>query len=469
MFRIFILLTCLVAGNSVILSQNMELPAIFTDNMVLQQRSEVPIWGKATPFEKIKVKTSWNNTVYETMVDDAGKWKLYVNTPPAGGPYQVSISSKRSNIAFKNVLIGEVWMCSGQSNMEMPVAGWGKVDNFEQEVDQANYPQIRLFQTTQTSSSQPLDQLLKPGKGWEICSPSTIGEFSALAYFFGRDLHQHLQVPIGLIHSSWGGTPVEAWTSAEALTETTDSHAISAAPDGQGSHSAVLYNALYNAMIHPFIPYAIRGVIWNQGEANSVRPEQYKTLFPLLILDWRKQWGQDFPFYYTQLANYNAPSNEYWPELREAQLEGLKLKDTGMAVTIDIGNPNDVHPKNKQTVGLRLALWAIAHTYHENLIASGPVFESCTIERHQIRLRFKYAEQGLQAHGETPLKGFTVAGPDKKFYTATAIIEGNEILVSAPEVKYPLAVRYAWENAPVCNLYNSAGLPASPFRTDSWK
>ncbi|KAA6342687.1 hypothetical protein EZS27_009589 [termite gut metagenome] len=647
-----IVLVALVAMCNLSVFAQVTLSALFSDNMVLQQQSEVPVWGKASPDQKVIVKSSWDGEEYQVTADLSGKWSVKLKTPSFGGPYEVIITSKKNTIKLRNILIGEVWVCSGQSNMEMPVAGWGQVDNYEQEIASADYPQIRLLTIEKAISFSPLNDLCEDQKGWTICSPSTIGEFSATAYFFGRNLHENLNVPIGLIHTSWGGTPAEAWMSSEAL-ETVpefkefvksiknlsvddavlryqneyarwqanafladegfnDNVPVWAAPtfnvddwkemklpgiltenslnnfDGvvwfrktvtipkgwqgreltlklaaiddcdityfngvqigttEGHYKQRVYkiparlvkqgnavitvrltdtggeggfrgnaedmclvqssdknalpisladtwkfkssldfkkfpnapvsivddarvpSVLFNAMLKPLTPFAIRGITWYQGEANSSRPEQYKTLLPLLILDWRKQWGQNLPFYYAQLANFNASSNEYWPELREAQAEALRLDNTGMAVTIDIGNPYDIHPKNKQDVGLRLALLARHNTYNEKVAFSGPVYQSYKIEENQIRIRFRHTNGGLVSKGDSQLKGFVIAGPDKKFYQATAIIDGNDVLVSAPEVQYPLNVRYAWENSPVCNLYNSADLPASPFRTDNW-
>jgi len=345
---------------------------------------------------------------------------------------------------------------------------------------------------------------------WTLCSPQSVGDFSAVGYFFGREIHKALGVPVGLIHSSWGGTPAEAWTSLPYLEGDPDyqpiierwklnlanypkaikdyeaklaewqSAAEKAKAEGKPAPPAPWKPAgpeypgrpavLYNGMIAPLIPYAIQGVIWYQGEANAGRAYQYRRLFPTMIRNWRKAWGQgNFPFLFVQLANYEPGNlNEEWAELREAQLMALQLPSTGMAVAIDIGNPKDIHPRNKQEVGRRLALTALAKVYGKNIEYSGPMYRGMSIEGGAIRLRFDHVDGGLLAMGGGPLKGFTIAGEDRKFVPAEAVIEGETVVVRSPEVAHPVAVRYAWAINPTCNLYNKAGLPASPFRTDDW-
>ncbi len=635
------------------LGAKVTLPSVFTDNMVLQQKADAPIWGKATAGKPVTVTTSWDNQKYTTTAMADGSWTVKVKTP-AGGftPYSISISDGKV-LKLNNILIGEVWICSGQSNMEMPLSGWGKIKNFEQEIAGANYPNIRLLHVSKVTSDRPLDNAKLDNAGWTPCSPASIPNFSSVAYFFGRDLFQHLNVPIGLINVSWGGTIAEAWTSKESLLTMPDfmnaipepsnlsneeqelkykasleewvlkSQAIDrgykankaawSAPEfdnsswksmtlpgpwednglkdfdgivwfrkniaipeswagkdlklslgeiddndvtffngvqvgvtngfgitrmytipgklvkagnavitvkvldnigGGGIYSEAkkLYVAapgeqnislagdwkyqvgadlkelpampkstvnnpnrptvLFNAMIHPLVPYTIRGAIWYQGESNAGRAYQYRDLFPLMITDWRKQWNSNFPFYFVQLANFTQvnpnPGESDWAELREAQAQTLNLGNTGMAVTIDIGEANDIHPKNKQEVGLRLALQARANTYGEDVVASGPVFSSFKIQGSRIRITFSNAQGGLKTKDNQPLKGFAVAGVDHQFHWAEATIEGNDVIVSSADVAFPVAVRYAWATNPVCNLYNGAGLPASPFRTDDW-
>jgi sialate O-acetylesterase len=417
-----------------------------------------------------------------------------------------------NTIEIKNVLVGEVWLCSGQSNMQMTMAKtesckYGGVMNSEQEIAAANYPNIRLFTVEQKTTEQPQSDC----KGqWQQCSPQTVTEFSATAYFFGRQLHNELNVPIGLINTSWGATPIEAWMSREVLKSGADfepifkRYADAAAkypqakkeydqkikeweeavaktkienkalpekplpPVGPGHKSSPA--GLYNAMVSPLIPYAIKGVIWYQGEANRSRAYQYRKLFTVMIKSWRDKWGQgDFPFYYVQIAPYKylKEAATVAAELREAQLMTLSIPNTGMVVTTDIGDANDIHPKNKQEAGRRLALWALAKTYGKNKAYCGPIYKSMKLDDNKIILQFDYAENGLVFKGST-LKGFTIAAADKKFVSAEAEIAGNTISVSSKEIANPVAVRYGWENNPVCNLYNKEGLPASPFRTDRW-
>jgi len=455
------------------------LPQVFTSNMVLQQQTDAPIWGKATSGSEVTVVPSWDTIVYRVQAGDNGQWSLKVKTPAAGGPYTVAIVCGAESLTLHNILIGEVWLCSGQSNMEMPLAGWGKVQNFEQEIASANFPKIRLLQVDKNTSPIPLSDISSTNGGWKECSPATISDFSAVAYFFGRHLYQYQSVPIGLINTSWGGTVAEAWTSRESLMMMPDfispmEDVISKPETDDAKRNPNRPTVLFNAMIRPLAPFAIRGAIWYQGESNADRARQYRDLFPLMIHDWRKTWGDDFPFYYVQLANYmkrqTEPQESRWAELREAQLRTLRLDNTGMAVTIDIGDADDIHPKNKQDVGVRLALNARAQTYGEPIPYSGPIYRSYNIEDNRIRIVFGHAVDGLRSSDEKDLRGFTIAGPDHVFHWAKATRAGdNEIIVSSPDVKFPVAVRYAWADNPDCNLCDGAGLPASPFRTDDWQ
>jgi sialate O-acetylesterase len=414
--------------------------------------------------------------------------------------------SGKNTITIKNIMVGEVWVCSGQSNMQMSVKSSA---NAEQEISAANYPDIRLFTVTRKVAAEPQSDCVG---SWTLCSPQTVPGFSAVAYYFGRKLHKTLDVPIGLIHTSWGGTPAEAWTRREILEKEADAAPIleryddavakypqakkeyeqklvewkeavekakaegekvpprPRAPFGPGhSHSPA---GLYNAMIAPLIPYGVGGAIWCQGESNASRAYQYRKLFPAMIKNWHNDWGQgDFPFLFVQLANFMAidpePAESMWAELREAQSMTLALPNTGMAVIIDIGEANDIHPKNKQDVGKRLALWALARSYGKELVYSGPIYKSMKIENDKVILYFDHVGGGLIAASDGPLKGFAIAGADRKFVWADAKINGDNIVVSSGEVSAPVAVRYAWADNPVCNLYNEEGLPASPFRTDN--
>lgn len=645
----FIMLPLLLSTN---LQAKVKLPSVFGDNMVFQQKTEAAVWGKTDPGKTVELVPGWNKKTYTSKADAKGNWKIMMPTPSYGGPYTLKISDGEQLI-LNNVLIGEVWVCSGQSNMEMPLAGWGRVNNYQQEIAAASYPNIRLLQVERETSLTPQEDAKVWEGGWQACSPVSVPGFSSVAYFFARDIYKKTGVPVGLIHTSWGGTIAEAWTSGEALKKMADfkdmvvqmetsqandkgkpfkqqmeeweasvktrdggfkaGSAIWAASslddaswkkievpgfwertalpafDGvvwfrkkinipaswagkelkvdlgviddddityfngqmigatQGYNKPRVYTVpaaavkgteaviavrvfdstgeggfssdkntmaviggdgerisldgdwqykegfnlkdvpampvskegpnrpmvLYNAMIHPFIQFAIRGAIWYQGESNVGRAYQYRELFPLMISDWREKWGRgDFPFYFVQLANFmkvnDQPEATGWAALREAQLQTLSTPNTGMAVSIDIGDGEDIHPKNKQDVGGRLALIALANTYGQKVPFSGPLFKASQVKGNEMVLSFTHADGGLRSSDGKPLTGFAVAGEDQKFHWADAKIQGNEVVISSERVAKPVAVRYAWANNPVCNLANEAGLPASPFRTDSW-
>jgi len=488
-----------------ILSAGIRLPSVIGDNMVLQQGGQVPIWGWADPCGKITITASWGGK-WEATADANGKWMVKIEPGKAGGPYEMTVSDGNA-ITLKNVLVGEVWVCSGQSNMEWPL---NQAANGKQEANEADWPQIRLFTVGRKISYEPM----KNCKGqWKVCDSQTAGSFSAVGYFFGRDLYKQLNVPIGLIHTSWGGTPAESWMSKEYLETDADFRPILRHYEETSAHYPELYKkyltekkqfeemaaklaaegkpippkpeepvgpnhpysptGLYNGMILPIVPYGICGAIWYQGETNAWRAFQYRTLFPAMIKNWREAWDEDnFPFLYVQLANFKAvnpePTESDWAELREAQLMTLSTPNTGMAVIIDIGDANDVHPKNKQDVGKRLALWALAKTYGKDMVYSGPIYRLMEVQGNKAILHFEHVGGGLVAKGEL-LKGFSIAGADKKFVWADAKIEGDTVVVSSDKVAEPVAVRYGWADNPVCNLYNKAGLPASPFRTDTWR
>lgn len=638
----------LLLGASFPVNAKISLAPVFSDHMVIQQKTNVAIWGKAEPGKTVDLQVPWSKTPFKTRADEQGNWTIKVPTPSYGGPYKINISDG-SPFQLSDVMVGDVWICSGQSNMEMPLAGWGKIDNYQQEIKDAKYPNIRLLQVSHTTSNSPLETLNLANNGWTVCNPENVAEFSATAYFFAREVYRKTGIPIGLIHTSWGGTIAEAWTSpaglknfpefAEAIekqkkaqkpgeyetqlkdwekmvldrdegyksgepqwldAQTDESNwrimrlpslwEDSALPDfdgivyfrkkvtlpaswkGQeltlhlgtiddndltyfngkkigetkgynlsrnykiaadqlaeaentisirvfdGSGGGGIYGepsqlsisaangesidlsgdwqykigldlkkvppmpvsenqpnrptVLYNAMIHPFLNFAIKGAIWYQGESNADRAHQYRTLFPAMISDWRKSWNiGDFPFYFVQLADFMKaepyPAASAWAELRDAQRGSLELNNTGMAVAIDIGNPADIHPKNKQEVGRRLALIALAKTYGKQIPYSGPVLKAHTVDKNTIKLDFDSTDGSLKAKNG-PLKGFAIAGADQVFHWAEARIVGNQILVSSPNVPTPVAVRYGWSNNPECNLYNQADLPASPFRTDDW-
>jgi sialate O-acetylesterase len=480
---------------------DVKLPAIIGDNMVLQQHAKIPIWGTADAGEKVTV--TLRGQKLSTTADSAGKWQVRLNPLDIGEPLEITIAGKNT-IRLQNVLVGEVWVCSGQSNMQWSVKASANPDA---EIASAEYPNIRLFSVKRTVAEKPLSDV--EGE-WVACRPETVADFSAVGYFFGRELHKTLNVPIGLIHTSWGGTPAESWTSHPKLARGADFKPIldrwtkilaeyplakanydqqsaqwekdaeKAKSEGQepprrpraplGPDHPHRPAGLYNGMIAPLIPYAIQGAIWYQGESNAGRAYQYRKLFPAMIQDWRQAWGQgDFPFLFVQLANWleikTDPVESSWAELREAQSMTLSLPKTAMAVAIDIGEADDIHPKNKQEVGRRLAL-AARSIYGQEMVYSGPIYTSMKIENAKIRLHFKYADGGLMAKGGETLKGFSIAGKDHKFVWAQAKIDGDTVVVWSDAVPDPVAVRYAWADNPVCNLYNNAGLPASPFRTD---
>jgi len=453
---------------------DVRLPALVGSNMVLQRNKPLNVWGWADKGEKVTV--SFRNAKYTAITAANGQWKVQLPAQTAGGPFEMTVSG-HNTIKLDNILVGEVWIASGQSNMEMPLKGWGKVLNYEQEIAAANYPQIRLFQLKHTTSTKPQDDANAWDGGWQTCTPQSVPEFSSVGYFFAREINTHEHIPVGVIHTSWGGTVAEAWTSGETLKKwpafADSTKAYEALSTPQSPSDPNRPTLLYNAMIHPLLPYAIRGVIWYQGEANTGRAYQYRQLFPDMIKDWRKLWHNgDFPFYFVQLANFkdkqSQPMESDWAELREAQLMTLSLPNTGMASAIDIGDAKDIHPKNKQEVARRLSLIARAKVYGETIPYSGPVYQSKQIAGNKVVLTFKHADDGLKARGGTALKGFQIAGADKQFHWAQASIIGNRVTVWSDDVAHPVAVRYDWSDNPDGNLYSGAGLPASPFRTDDF-
>ncbi len=641
--------TVVLLGHAAPAVADIKLPAVIGDNMVLQRNMDAPLWGWAAPDEDISVAPDWLDVPVATKAEPDGKWSVKIATPDAGGPHRITITGENT-LTLSNVMIGEVWICSGQSNMAWPLSA---TDDAERVIKAADCPQIRLFTVQPKFAATPQPDC---GGRWIECGPESARRFSAVAYFFGRELHGKLDVPVGLINTSWGGTVAEAWTSASALRPLKDFDdalhtleqertnpgalerqqaeamrrcwdALNQRDKGTGEHwelpqyddaswaqidvpgdwdaddlrdhdgvvwfrreielpdawdgealtielgpiddmdktwlngkqvgahenlgawytprkytvpaSAVesgrnviairvvditgpggmrgkpedlrIYptdagptaalslagpwryrvsvkqrdlppwphgaalnqnwpSALYNGMISPLIPYGMRGAIWYQGESNRTRARQYRTLFPALINDWRNRWDQgDFPFYYVQIAPfvYGGDTGEA-AELREAQMLTLKTANTGMAVTMDIGNPADIHPRNKVDVGRRLALWALAKTYGKaDLVYSGPLYKSMRVEGDQIRLAFEHVGSGLACAGES-LTHFTIAGADRQFHPAEARIDGETVIVSSEAVAEPVAVRFAWGAADQPNLCNQEGLPASSFRTDDW-
>ncbi len=622
-----------------------KLPGLFGDNMVLQRDKPVPVWGTASANEKVTVK--FNGQTKTTKAAKNGHWSITLDATPAGGPFELAVMGK-NNVALKNILMGDVWVCSGQSNMEWVLKN---SNNAAAEIAAASYPLIRHFEVTKAVAAMPKDDIA--GGSWKECTPANAGNFTAVGYFFARELVKELNIPVGLINTSWGGTHSETWTSRQAfendpefktmiagmpsldldslakvktaaalqkiktlqgdmaqtdavistwkapafddskwpvlkipglwesqqlgdfdgvvwfrkkitlsaadagkeavlelamiddadetyvngtkvgatnsynekrkytipagvLKEGANVIAVRVLDTGGGGgiygeasdlkltvggnniplagdwqYQVVLASAvstasvgpnsyptlLYNAMLSPLIPYAIKGVIWYQGESNADRAYQYRKAFPLMITDWRNHWKQgNFPFYFVQLASYNSANGNSangssWAELREAQTMTLSLPNTGMAVTTDIGEPKDIHPRNKQDVGKRLAAVALHNDYAKHVEYSGPVYQSMQTDGNKITLSFTHAAGGLMAKNKYGyLTGFEIAGADKKFYYAKAMIAGDKVIVFADEVTNPVAVRFGWaDDAGDDNLFNKEGFPAGPFRTDDWQ
>ena len=484
------LLTSALLSLSFSLQADVRLHGLFTDNMVLQRNASVPVWGWGDEGEEVKV--SFRNQSVKTLVK-GGKWMVHLGKLKAGGPNSLTVQGK-NRIELKDVLVGEVWIASGQSNMEWPMS---VTHNATNEIAKASNPQIRFYTVPKRKALQPTDTV---PSSWQVCSPASARAFSAVAFYFGRDLEKALGVPIGLIHTSWGGSPAEVWMSEQALngnprykTEILDGYQSAASQhldaltkfntekaEAKASGKSFTRNApgapwrpteLYNGMIAPLIPFAFQGAIWYQGESNAGRAEQYRSLFPDMIRNWRKDWGQgDFPFLLVQLAPFLAiksePSESSWAELREAQwLSTTVLPKVGMAVITDVGDAKDIHPRWKEPVGARQALAARRTAYGQKIVYSGPEFRSLSVRGDNAVLRFRHTGSGLIAKGGE-LTGFTLAGEDHKFVKASARIEADTVVVSSPQISKPTAVRFGWADYPVVNLWNKEGLPAVPFRTD---
>jgi sialate O-acetylesterase len=439
---------------------------LFSSGMVLQRNTAAPIWGIALPNEKVTVTLDTGNkkVTEEATADAKGSWRVTLQTPDAGGPYTLRIDGAENSIELKHVLVGEVWIASGQSNMEWSVNAGETPDQIK---SQASNPNLRLFTVRKTAAAKPQTSVPLGGLDgqWLECNEKTVGSFSAVAYHFGKHLQKALNVPVGIIHTSWGGTAAEEWTRMDIL---------DANPQHKGKHPR--QSQLYNGMIAPLIPYAFKGAIWYQGESNAgnlERADAYRELMALMIKNWRDDWKQgDFPFLLVQLAPFmkidKEPADTPWAHLRESQLHVTQhVPKTGMAVITDVGNEKDIHPKPKEPVGERLALAARAIGYGEKVEYSGPLYDSMKVEGNKAILSFKHVGGGLEAKGGL-LTGFTVAGEDKKFHNAQAEIQDDKIIITCDQVEKPVAVRFGWANYPVVNLWNKAGLPASPFRTDDW-
>lgn len=486
-----VLLAALFAASA---HADVALPSVLADHMVVQRGLPVHAWGMAASHESVSV--TFRGETKATTADDLGRWSVYLSPAEAGGPFTLTVKGTNT-ITLNDVLVGDVWVASGQSNMEFAMK---TLADPGPEIAAANYPKIRIFRVEQRPADYPRADV--EAKTWAACTPESVADSSAVAYYFARDIQQKLGVPIGLLETFWGGTPAESWTSLHSLTadaalmpvfsersqmveergatvlhmkqedveyqKTVEQAKAEGKPipwrQWHPDFAAWAPAALFNGMIAPLTPFPIRGAIWYQGEANSGdRAALYTRVFRTMILDWRHAWDVgDFPFLFVQIANWTTSPDGRWPEVRDAQRQALALRNTAMAVTIDIGDPVDIHPKNKKDVGLRLALAARAVAYGEKIEYSGPLYRQLTTEEHALRVWFDHAN-GLAAK-DGPLVGFEVAAADGKYVAADAKIEGASVVVSSATVADPVSVRYAWADNPKCNLVNREGLPASPFQ-----
>ncbi len=494
-----------------------ELSTMFSHHAVLQRGEPVPIWGWGKPGEKVTVRFA--GQVKQTEVDAEGGWRLQLDALEANteGRVMTVAGADGPSLKVENVLVGEVWMASGQSNMQWALSS---TERAEEDIPRADYPAVRMFLTDLVTAGSPQRRV---GGEWNVTTPQSAGKFSAVGYYFALRLHEELGVPVGIIRTAWGGKPSEAFTSRESLASQPEGRALLQKLDSEMrrfdlARAQAVYEkklaawqkawqankaekdpkkrqklprkpqrpkppalspnrpmSIYNGMIHPWVGYAMQGAIWYQGESNAGRAKEYETIFPLLILDWRRQWKKQLPFYFVQLANFRAPSRvageaSSWAELQNAQRLALRLPATGMAVINDIGAARDIHPRNKKDVGERLARWALSRDYgKKDIMVSGPLFQDFQIEAGRVRVSFEHAN-GLRTRDEKAPGRFEIAGQDRVWHWADAVIEGEAVVVSSPKVTKPVAVRYAWASNPEgANLVNEAGLPASLFRTDNWK
>jgi sialate O-acetylesterase len=465
-----LLITC-----TVIAKAQPKLGSLFTDHMVLQQQAQVPVWGWTDAGKTVRLSTSWNGKSYSVRADQSGKWLIKVATPKAGGPYEVSVSDGKS-LKLKDVFIGEVWLCGGQSNMEMPMKGFKgqPILGSNDAILKSRNNKIRVY-TVPRSSVTERQENSKPSQ-WKVAEPEAIANFSATGYFFGRLLNEMLDVPIGLINVSYSGSFVEAWMSPDNLKKFPEVKI----PAKNDTIKAVSRTptTLYNGMLYPVTGYGIKGAIYYQGESNYERPDRYEELFPAMVNEWRSLWKQgDFPFYYVQIAPYNyaqLPPYNYGGKfnsayLRDAQRKSLvRIPNSAMAVVLDIGEENMIHPANKEAGGKRLALLALANSYGmKGFGAASPLYKSMSVNGSVATISFDNAANGLTAFGKE-LSTYEIAGANKVFHPAKASINGSSVSVSSPMVKEPVAVRYAFKDFVVGDLFNTEGLPASSFRTDDW-
>lgn len=506
-----------LAGGGAPLRAEVTLAPLFADHAVLQREKPVRIWGRGEPRERVTV--SFGGATATGVADPDGRWTAELPPMLADSIGRELVVSGKNTLRLNDIVVGDLWLCSGQSNMEFrmfdPSGDVYRVRNAESECAEAHFPLIRQFAVERQVSETPADSVRG---SWASCDSQSVRQFTAVGYFFAREIFRRLNVPIGIINDAWGGTPVESWMSKEALAsnpafaavgerwkravasyparmaeynadkERWDRDESAAAAAGATRHTAFLKQhpmpwppggpgseytptVLFNGMIHPILPCAIRGVLWYQGESNTDHPAEYHALFAAMIRLWRASFAQgDIPFYWVQLANFNSTEDatgQGWAFLREAQSRTLSLPETGQAVAIDTGDPEDIHPKNKQEVGRRLALIATAKAYGMPVDYSGPAFDGAAPEGDAMRVRFRFADKGLVA-SRTPLRSFELAGTDRIFHPALAVISGDTVVVRSQEVPSPVAVRYAWSNAPEADLFGGSGLPAAPFRSDRW-
>ena len=503
--RFLTILLAVLAGCSSLFAAGFRLAAPIADHMVLQREKPVAVWGWADAGESVTVAFAGQSK--SATADADGKWMLKLDALKASAePRTLVVTGKEGHkLEVKDVLVGEVWLGSGQSNMAMTVQS---SNHFDAEKAAANYPLIRHYQESSTHSATPAAE----GKGaWSACTPDNVGRFSAVLYFFGREIHKEVGVPVGLVNTSVGGTPIESWVSAETQSSDPETKAIfdgqlKAYQDFDAVKATALYEkqmaawklavgkakaaktelprkpndpiamrkfkggpaALFNGKVANLAPYTLRGMLWYQGEGNAGNPGVYEKQLSQLVTSWRTLWSDEVPFAWVQLPNYRDSDSESWPRIRESMMKVLALPKTGMAITLDIGDPKDIHPKNKQDVGLRLSYWALDSVYGRKVAAtSGPLPAGSKVEGSAIRVSLKHAA-GLKTRDGTAPRGFRIAGADKVWKPASARIEGNEVIISSPEVAAPVAARYAWAENPDCNLVNGAGLPSTSFRTDDW-
>jgi sialate O-acetylesterase len=444
------------------------LPSVIAGNMVLQQKTEVALWGRAKNLSNVTVIVSWNNKTYSVKSGTDGNWKLYVKTPSAGGPYSISFSDGEK-LVLKDILIGEVWLCSGQSNMEMPVQGFKNqpILHSNELLMDAENPQIRLFRLERALSRTLQNDCI--GTGWENATAQSVKEFSAVGYQYAKILQQKLKVPVGVIMSTWGGTNIESWMNENSLIQFPQIKILSSIDT-----SKIIKNeptVLFKGMIHPVVGFGIKGVLWYQGEANRHNPQDYDKLMAAMVSEWRQIWNSgEWSFYYVQISPfaYNDKAGPAAP-LREAQQKAMKqIPNSGMVVSMDVGEEKLIHPADKTTISNRLAYWALANDYGiKGLAYASPVYQSMKVEKNVVKINFENAPNGLSSFGKT-IVAFEIAGEDKIFHPAEARITADGIVVQSESVKIPVAVRYAFKDWVIGDVYNTEGLPLAPFRTDKW-